>query len=44
MTVMTIPMAVDQLTFGFTDVTNDGGNLVLWWDHTTASAPFKVAK
>lgn len=44
MTVMTIPMAVDQLTFGFTDVTVDGGTLALWWDHTTATVPFKVAK
>jgi hypothetical protein len=44
MAVAALPLAVDQLTFGFTDVTVDGGTLALWWDHTTATASFKVAK
>lgn len=44
MTVMEIPMSVDQLTFGFTDVTADGGTLALWWDRATATVPFQVAK
>lgn len=44
MTVMTIPMSVDQLTFGFTDVSPEGGTLALWWDRTNATVPFKVAK
>lgn len=44
MTVMAIPMSVDQLTFGFTDVTAEGGTLAIWWDRSTATVPFKVAK
>ena len=39
MTVAKIPMSVDQLTWGFTDVSNAGGKFVLWWDTVMASAP-----
>jgi hypothetical protein len=44
MKVEKIPMSVDQLTWGFTDVTGAGGKLVLWWDTVMASAPFSVAQ
>ena len=44
MKVDKIPMSVDQLTWGFTDVSNAGGNFVLWWDTVMASAPFSVAQ
>jgi hypothetical protein len=44
MKVEKIPMSVDQLTWGFTDVTASGGKLVLWWDTVMASAPFAVAQ
>jgi hypothetical protein len=44
MSVASIPMSVDQLTFGFVDVTADSGTLAFWWDTTTATVPFQVAK
>jgi hypothetical protein len=44
MKVEKIPMSVDQLTWGFTDVTASGGKLVLWWDTVMASAPFAVGQ
>lgn len=43
MKVQTTTVTVDQLTWGFTDVSNQGGNLTLWWGKAMASVPFKVA-
>lgn len=43
MTVAAVPYVVDQLTWGFTDVTPAGGMLRLWWDRTMASVPFRPA-
>lgn len=43
MTVATIPMAIDQLSIGFVDVTAAGGTLAIWWDKTQATVPFTVA-
>jgi hypothetical protein len=43
MKVETIPFSIDELTWGFTDVTATGGTMRIWWDRSTASAPFKVA-
>jgi hypothetical protein len=42
MKVESIPFAVDQLTWGFTDVGNGGGTIRLWWENAMASVPFKV--
>jgi hypothetical protein len=42
MTLSTLPMAVDQLTWNFADVTDAGGKLVIMWDKVVASVPFKV--
>ena len=39
-----LPVAIDQLTWDFADVTEAGGKLVLMWDTVVASAPFTVAK
>jgi hypothetical protein len=44
MKVDKLPVSVDQLTWGFADVSNTGGKLVLWWDTVMASAPFSVAQ
>ena len=44
MTVSKLPMKFEQLTWAFTDMTNDGGKLTLLWDDVAASAPFTVAK
>ena len=44
MTVCKLPLAVDQLTWNFADVTATGGKLVLMWDTVVASAPFKLAQ
>jgi hypothetical protein len=43
MKVESIPMSVDELSWGFTDVTDQGGSIRLWWERTMASVPFKVA-
>jgi DUF2911 family protein len=37
-----LPMAIDQLTWNFADVTPAGGKLVLMWGTVVASAPFRV--
>ena len=42
MTLSTLPMAVDQLTWNFADMTDAGGKLVIMWDKVSASVPFKV--
>ena len=42
MTVSVSPVQVDQLTWGFTDVTEQGGNLQISWAKTTASVAFKT--
>jgi hypothetical protein len=44
MRVETIPFSIDQLTWGFTDVSTAGGTMRLWWDRNMASVPFKVMK
>lgn len=43
MTIESIPFTVDQLTWGFTDVADQGGTIRLWWEKSMASVPFKVA-
>jgi hypothetical protein len=43
MKVESIPFSVDQLTWGFTDVSNAGGTVRLWWEKAMASVPFRVA-
>lgn len=42
MKVETLPFAVEQLTWSFLDMTNDGGRIALMWGKTMASAPFKA--
>jgi hypothetical protein len=42
MKVETLLFAVDQLTWSFIDMTNDGGRLALMWGKTMATAPFKA--
>jgi hypothetical protein len=44
MTVETRQGSLDQLAFGFRDVTADGGSIALIWDNQSAMLPFKVAK
>ena len=34
-----IPFSLEQLTWGFSDVTDKGGVLNLWWDKVNASVP-----
>jgi hypothetical protein len=43
MTLGKLPLALDQLTWGFADVTANGGKLVIMWDTVMATAPFSVA-
>lgn len=42
MMASTLPWSVDQLTWGFTDMTDACGKLMIMWDKTAASVPFKV--
>jgi len=44
MNVEGLPFAIDQLTWGFTDVTPAGGAMRIWWDKTMATVPFKIVK
>ena len=36
----TLPFAVDQLTWSFVDMKNDGGRVALMWGNTMGSTPF----
>lgn len=42
MTLNSIGISVEQLTWGFTDVTATGVNLNLWWDKVNAVVPIKL--
>lgn len=44
MKVDKLPLSIDQLTWGFADVTAAGGQLVLMWDTVVATAPFTTGK
>ena len=44
MTVSKSQTSVDQLTWGFLDVTAEGGKMFLAWDTANAMVPFTVAK
>ena len=42
MTLGPLPMSIEQLTWGFSDVTDAGGKMTMMWDKTLASVAFKV--
>jgi hypothetical protein len=42
MKMTTLPFAVDQLTWEFTDMSDTAGTVTMMWDKTAASVPFKV--
>ena len=42
MTLATLPFAVDQLTWAFTDMSDAGGKMTIMWDKQVASVPFRV--
>jgi DUF2911 family protein len=44
MTLATLPLAVDQLTWQFTDMSDAGGKLTIMWDKMIASVPFTVGR
>ena len=44
MKVDTLPFAVDQLTWAFVDMTNDGGKLALIWGRSMATTAFKAVR
>jgi hypothetical protein len=43
MNVEALPFGVEQLTWSFVDMTNEGGRLAIMWGRTMASAPFKAS-
>jgi hypothetical protein len=44
MTMSTLPFSMDQLTWSFIDMSDQGGRLALMWDRTMAAVPFSVAR
>ena len=44
MTLSTLPIAIDQLTWNVADVTETGGKLAIMWDKTLATTAFTVEK
>ena len=44
MTVAKSPSSLEQLTWGFCDITAVGGKMFIAWDTTNASVPFTVGK
>jgi hypothetical protein len=42
MTITTLPFSVEQMSWEFTDMSDAGGKLVMMWDKTAATVPFKV--
>ena len=44
MQIGSLEVSVDQLIWTFGNVTENGGDLTLVWDQTTATAPFAVAE
>jgi hypothetical protein len=42
MTLTTLPLAIDQLTWEFADMTDAGGKLAIMWDTVAATVPFKT--
>ena len=42
MTLATLPLSIEQLTWDFTDMSDAGGQLTIMWDKVVASVPFKV--
>lgn len=42
MRIETLPIRIEQLTWAFLDMTNDGGRLGLMWGNTLASAAFRA--
>ena len=42
MKMTTLPFAVDQLTWEFTDMSDTAGTMTIMWDKTAASIPFRV--
>jgi len=42
MKVETLPFAVEELTWSFVDMTNDGGRVALLWGKTMGSAAFRA--
>ena len=43
MTISEHPVSADQLIITFTDMSQQGGNLTVWWDTKIATIPFQVA-
>ena len=37
-----LPVAIEQLTWEFVDMTNSSGTIALVWDKMMASVPFKT--
>jgi hypothetical protein len=42
MKMTTLPFAVDQLTWDFTDMSDTAGSMTIMWDKIAASVPFRV--
>jgi hypothetical protein len=43
MRVSTVDRSADELTIAFVNMTQEGGELMIWWDDQMAMTPFRVA-
>ena len=43
MSLTTLPYSVEELTWGFIDMTNTGGKIAVSWGKSMASVPFKAS-
>jgi|TARA_B110000263_G_C15125298_1_gene426303 hypothetical protein len=43
MALTTLPYSVDQLTWAFLDMSDEGGKIAIMWDRMLAVVPFDVA-
>ena len=44
MTLATLPFSMDQLTWSFVDMSDEGGRLAILWDKVLATVPFRVGR
>ena len=44
MTLGTLPLSVDQLTWSFADMSDAGGKLAIMWDKVIATVPFTIGR
>jgi hypothetical protein len=44
MALTMLPFSMEELTWAFTDMTENGGKIALMWDKNLATVPFTVVR